>query len=80
VTDKTGLAGSYDIRMHWLVEGKRSAAPAPEPDGLAPLPSAPEGPTILQALQDQLGLRLEPKRGMVGFVVVDRCEKLPTEN
>jgi uncharacterized protein (TIGR03435 family) len=79
VTDKTGLTGSYDIRMHWVVEGGRSAAPGP--DSAAPLPAAPEGgPTLGQALQDQLGLRLEAKRGMVEFLVVDHCEKLPTEN
>ena len=34
----------------------------------------------LQAVQDQLGLRLERKMGPVDFLVVDHMEKLPTEN
>jgi uncharacterized protein (TIGR03435 family) len=38
------------------------------------------GPTIAMALQDQLGLRLEAKKGPVEFLVVDRVERTPTEN
>ena len=38
------------------------------------------GPTLQQALQDQLGLRLESKKGPVDFLVVDHAEKSPTEN
>jgi uncharacterized protein (TIGR03435 family) len=34
----------------------------------------------MQALQDQLGLRLESKKGPVDFVIIDHIEKLPTEN
>jgi uncharacterized protein (TIGR03435 family) len=34
----------------------------------------------MRAVQDQLGLRLEAKRGPVEFLVVDHMEKLPTEN
>ena len=38
------------------------------------------GPSLKEALRDQLGLRLSEKKGPVDFVVVDRIEKLPTGN
>jgi uncharacterized protein (TIGR03435 family) len=34
----------------------------------------------MRALQEQLGLRLEAKKGPVDFLVVDHIEKLPTDN
>jgi uncharacterized protein (TIGR03435 family) len=38
------------------------------------------GPSLTQALRDQMGLRLVEKRGPVDFVVVRHIEKLPTGN
>jgi uncharacterized protein (TIGR03435 family) len=43
------------------------------PDGEAPQP-------LFGALQSQLGLKLEPKKGDVDIVVVDKMEKAPTDN
>jgi len=34
----------------------------------------------MQAIQVQLGLRLDPKKGPADFLVVDHAEKVPTEN
>lgn len=39
-----------------------------------------QGPTLILAVQEQLGLRLESKKGMVDFVVVDHVEKIPAGN
>ena len=64
VTDATGLPGNYDFTMRWAPDA--SAA-----DGGSPL---------LEALQKQLGLKLESKKVMVDVLVIDHIEKTPTEN
>jgi uncharacterized protein (TIGR03435 family) len=67
VVDATGLNGKYDLRLYWV----------PDPD-FAPHPG---GPALFAALQDQLGLKLEAKKKIpIPVVVVDRAEKLPTDN
>lgn len=73
VTDATGLQGEYEIALYWAADN----LPAPKPD--APDP-ADSGPTMMQALQEQLGLRLDPKKGPVDFLVVDHIDKMPTDN
>jgi uncharacterized protein (TIGR03435 family) len=82
VTNATGLTGKYDIDMHWIYWTFRTAtASAPPPPGNEPAASAPTGSTLTQALEDQLGLRVESTKGpVVDFLVVDHAEKVPTEN
>jgi uncharacterized protein (TIGR03435 family) len=75
VRDLTGLAGKYDIAMCWVPENMRGPAAAPN------VPAGPDsGPTLQQAVQDQLGLRLESNKAPVEFIVVDHADKLPAEN
>ena len=38
------------------------------------------GPNLVTAVQEQLGLKLEAKKGPVDLLVIDRAEKTPTEN
>jgi uncharacterized protein (TIGR03435 family) len=42
-------------------------------------PESPEGPNLMAALADQLGLKLEGSRAPVEVVVIDRAER-PSEN
>lgn len=65
VRDATGLAGNFDVALCWTPEN--TAGPE-------------SGPTLQQALSEQLGLRLESKKGPVEVIVVEHAEKLPTEN
>ena len=39
-----------------------------------------DGITIFEAVKKQLGLKLEPQKSPVGVLVVDRANRLPTEN
>jgi uncharacterized protein (TIGR03435 family) len=85
VVDATGLKGTYEIELHWVGESliggqmRTAMAQARANTGLPPDPG-PSGPTIQQALRDQLGLKLELKKGPVETLVVDRADKVPTEN
>jgi uncharacterized protein (TIGR03435 family) len=83
VTDATGMTGKYDIALYWASDTMRPQASPAAGAGATPMPAAPEGdngPTLEKAVQDQLGLRLEAKKGPVDFLVVDHVEKLPTDN
>jgi len=71
VIDKTGLTGKYDIDLHWTPE-----SPAVSPDS-APLDVA--GPSIFTALEEQLGLKLEPTKGDIKTLIIDHIEP-PTPN
>jgi uncharacterized protein (TIGR03435 family) len=68
VRDDTGLTGKYDIALFWLA---RPAGAEPEADS---------GPDLPTAVQEQLGLKLERKKGPVEVLVVDHAEKVPTGN
>ena len=69
--DRTGLTGEYDIQMNFVADPSASVKPGSEAE--------PTGPSFVTALQEQLGLRLEPAKGPVQFLVIDRVER-PTEN
>ena len=80
VIDKTGITGRFDMRVEFSREGTEMAAMPLMRDGV-PIPASdPTGiPSIFTALQEQLGLRLEPAKGPVEVFVIDRIER-PAEN
>ncbi len=67
VLDKTGLTGNYDFTLEWLQDPTRANA------GTSDLP------LLSAALQEQLGLRLQPTMAPFDTVVIDHAEK-PSEN
>jgi uncharacterized protein (TIGR03435 family) len=73
VLDNTGLDGTYDFELTF--EPSRTA-PGAEVPGTA---TSIEGPSIFEAVQEQLGLKLEPKKGPVGFLIIDHVER-PSAN
>ncbi|HEY1757466.1 MAG TPA: M56 family metallopeptidase [Bryobacteraceae bacterium] len=74
VTDATGLTGKYDYTIFWSTSATSAAL------GTAPGTDGPDGPSLLDAIQDQLGLKIEKRKGPVQVLVVDHLEKKPTEN
>jgi uncharacterized protein (TIGR03435 family) len=74
VVDRTGLTGKYDFTLTWTPD--QGAAP-PGPDGGA-TENVP-GPSIFTAIQEQLGLKLEPAKGPVKTLVIDHIER-PSAN
>jgi uncharacterized protein (TIGR03435 family) len=63
VVDQTGLTGKYDFTLTWAPEG---------------MPNA-DGPSLFTALQEQLGLKLEPTKAPVDILVIDHVE-MPSAN
>jgi uncharacterized protein (TIGR03435 family) len=77
VIDRTGFGGLFDVQMTFLPDDSTPAMPPPPPDVAAALES--KTPSILSALQEQLGLKLESTRGPVEVIVVDHAER-PSSN
>ena len=96
IDDETGLAGKYDISLRWSGAGAAQTgnhgdgawsggAGHAGHDGGGGDPSGraadPSGPTLFNALQEQLGLRLAPaEQTLARLFVVDRVAQRPTEN
>jgi uncharacterized protein (TIGR03435 family) len=68
VIDKTGLTGKYDFKLTWTPDESRTATTNPD------VPSE-SGPSLITAIQEQLGLKIEPQRGPVKIIVIDHIEK-----
>ena len=77
VIDRTGFGGLFDLQMTFLPDESTPAMPPPPPDVAAALES--KTPSILSALQEQLGLKLESTRGPVEVIVIDHAER-PSAN
>jgi uncharacterized protein (TIGR03435 family) len=80
VVDETGLKGNYDFTLNWTpdnvhLEQFNGAGTGP---ANVPQPST-SGPSILTALQEQLGLKLEQHRAPVDILLIDHVEH-PTPN
>jgi Cu+-exporting ATPase len=69
VLDKTGIDGVYDFEFRWTNDDQT-------PAGV----DAETAPTLFNALQETLGLRLQRQKVPVEMIVVDHVERVPTEN
>jgi uncharacterized protein (TIGR03435 family) len=80
VLDATGLKGKYDFRLTFSQDSMGASGATALPGGDGALSSADVGPTLFQALDEQLGLKLEPGKIVVNLFVIDHAEKNPGEN
>jgi uncharacterized protein (TIGR03435 family) len=74
LVDRTGLSGRFDFTLAWALEPT-----APATSDAATTPPDPLGPPPVEALRDQLGLKLEAARARLKILVIDRVER-PSEN
>lgn len=68
VENKTGVEGNYDFELHYAPMGQTASSATDE-----------SAPSIFTAVQEQMGLKLQPGKGPVWVIVVDHAE-MPTEN
>lgn len=76
VVDKTGVEGTFDFSLKWTPDESQfngMGFRVPVPDGTAPLPG------LFTAIQEQLGLKLEPEKIPAEVLVIDHVER-PSEN
>ena len=83
VLDQTGLKGNYDFTLKWTPDQSSAAVPVGPDAGKTGADTAPSpessGPSIFAAIQEQLGLKLESRKGPVDNLVIDHVER-PSEN
>jgi uncharacterized protein (TIGR03435 family) len=73
IMDMTGLTGEYDFTLTFARRMDELSATPPDA-------RADDAPTIFQAVQDQLGLKLEARKMPVDLVIVDSGHRIPVEN
>src|SRR6185369_10440530 len=71
VIDRTGLKGEYDFTIKWVAKARVGM---PGPDGEAP------GVSMFDALEKQLGLKVESQTQSFPVIVVDQAKDKPTDN
>jgi uncharacterized protein (TIGR03435 family) len=70
VLDRTGIPGVFDFNLKF---GESN-------DEMKRALIAGDGASIFTLIQEQLGLKLEARKGPVEMLVIDRVERDPTEN
>jgi len=80
VVDKTGLQGWYHFTLHWTPDteelSRLHALGLPEMNRPA---ASTSGPDLVTALQEQLGLKLQPQTTRMPLLVIDHIEQ-PSQN
>jgi len=78
VIDATNLHAKYDFLLSWAWEG--NGTPGASADGAPMAALDPYRPALISAVEAQLGLQLDRKKGQAEVLVIDHLEKAPTEN
>jgi uncharacterized protein (TIGR03435 family) len=77
IVDKTGITGRFDVHLEFAPD--QATPRLGDPNGPPAGADADLGPSMFTAIQEQLGLKLEPAKGPGEFLVIDSVER-PTEN
>jgi uncharacterized protein (TIGR03435 family) len=82
VIDKTGYTSPFDLKLEFSRDQVTAGLPGPPMPAGDPgaAPTAENGPpSILRAIQEQLGLKLDSGKGPVDVLVIDHVER-PSAN
>ncbi len=70
IVNETHLSGNFDFTVEWDARVDHIATnPSPSAQ------SEPLGSSLFEAFREQVGLKLEPRRGPVDVIVIDHVEK-----
>jgi uncharacterized protein (TIGR03435 family) len=74
VIDATGLIGPYDFSFDWTPDSNSSSSSSAIPE------ASSSAASVMSAIQDQLGLKLEARKRPIEYLVIEKAEKVPIEN
>jgi uncharacterized protein (TIGR03435 family) len=85
VADATGIEGTWDFTLTFSMNFgmpmmTRGGGDAGAAGGPSAVPDPSGGLTIFEAVEKQLGLKLEKQKRTVPVIVIDHLEQKPTEN
>lgn len=93
VANATGLEGGWDLTLTWdqrtmfrgaMMGGRGAGGGASDANpGAAAMPTASDpsgGATVFEAVEKQLGLKLQKQKRPMPVIVIDHLEQRPTEN
>jgi uncharacterized protein (TIGR03435 family) len=75
IVDRTGLTGPFDYTLEWKPDPSLARSTGDAARAVAAAATPGERPSIFTALQEQLGLRLQPTRAPLEVLVIDRLER-----
>jgi uncharacterized protein (TIGR03435 family) len=84
IADATGLSGGWNFLIGWTPKGalQASQAPAPAPDqpaGAVVEAPVPNGISVFEAVERELGLKLVKQKRSIPVIVVDHVDEKPLE-
>lgn len=75
IVDLTDLKGIYDVKIEWNPRQR-----AAQPDEVPVARDIAEGLSLFDAMQEQLGLKADVRKGPMDLIVVDHAERVPLAN
>jgi uncharacterized protein (TIGR03435 family) len=75
IADLTGLKGTYNFTLTWTPTDR-----PPDAEVAGPVTNDPSPMFLFDALQNQLGLKIERRKAPIERIVIDHIERNPIEN
>jgi uncharacterized protein (TIGR03435 family) len=79
IVDATGLQGGWNFLIGWTPKGQLQAPQAPSPGGGEVEASMPNGISVFEAVEKELGLKLVKQKRSIPVIVVDHVDEKPIE-